>query len=270
MVWLRNPFEPVDWCSTWWFSHIKQTSTICQYKGNAKAVFVGTFPQSSSWGLLLLTDSSKELQDSRLHTPGRSGERHGLGRRCWSECRDCKIICLLWQAMAKQTWEDAVNYAGGAPASLEMVQLLVVCVCPWPAVMQGSTTHVWEAWEPSWAWQGNSGSLYKYQLRETPVKPWSLDQIALLCNLKKAAKGHQNVSSDREHTFSEGRKKENLSAYWRQSWEVSANLFGEALCGRKELLFPSAEGPNEVQKPWNSTGVAQTRTHRRQKNVENH
>lgn len=39
---------------------------------------------------------------------------------------------------------------------------------------------------------------------------------ALLCNLKKdlkAAKGHVNASPDREHTFSERRKKSSLSAY---------------------------------------------------------
>lgn len=83
----------------------------------------------------------------------------------------------------------------------------------------------------SWAWQGKSKSLHNYQVRETPRRLWSLLGCATWKKILKAAKGHINVSPDREHTFSKGRKKDNLSAYWRQSWEVSAKLGEErALC----------------------------------------
>lgn len=68
-----------------------------------KLVFFGVSSQYANQ-LLGTFIRSKALQDWGFHSPGKSEKSHNQGMRCWSECRDCKISCLVGSPIGKQSF----------------------------------------------------------------------------------------------------------------------------------------------------------------------
>lgn len=244
MVWLRNSFVSVDWCCTWWFSHIKKISTSCQHKGNARALFVGTSP--SSWGLFPPTDSSKSCRTRDFTLLGGQGEDTAWEGDAGLSAKIARLPACCedpWQSRAARLLLVVLEEAQAL-----WKQPLVVCVCPWPLcpwgdVVQGSTAHIWQAWGLSWAWKGKSKSLYKYQDRATPTEPWSAVQPE---KGSQSCKGpYKGFTRQRAHFFRGSKERWFIILsffiiiydFWTQSWEVPTCVKKQPCATTKDLSF---------------------------------
>lgn len=275
-AWPKNCYVPVDWCHTWWSSHIKQTPTTCQCSGNGETGFFGVSSQYVTQLLgafILPSNSSKALQDWGFYSSRRSGKRHNQGTSCWSECRDCKISCLVGSPIGKQS---LITCAGVLPRLCGNSFWQSVSVSGHPAMVDLCREAPCVLPDRPGDWAGTNTERARVPPSSRSEKQQGLTAQCSAVQLEKkmlnTAKGsedsHIRVSSTREHTFYERRKKADSSACWRESWEEPACLKKKPCTTRKLLVVSSGPGPNEIQWQVAQTSLVQTWTHRREQKVK--